>query len=537
MIGRSERVRQASDLAVASWVLVRSGIVDVLRPDRMALAYLDVKTFGPIATPVRISARRSPYVVAVADETRSLTYRELDRTTDRLATALARRGHDRTAVVATLCRDHVELVQAMVAAGKIGARLVLLNTSMSAVQTAEVCRREGVSLLIHDAEFRPVVERLPDDVRTITARTGEVDGRGADTLSGLIEANGGSGLRRPRRSGGIVALTGGTTGLPKGAVRSSTSPFGAAQLLDRLPLRRGGTTLFAAPMFHGTGLSQFVLSLSLGRTNLLKTKFDAAECLREIEARRVDTLVLVPTMLLRILDCPDLTQRDCSSLAIIFSAGSAIPVAVGNRAIERFGPVLYNLYGSSEVGVVAVAKPADWIAAPGTAGRPPATVTVRLYDNDSKPVTTRGALGTIYAASALSFDGYTGGGTKSQIDGLLSTGDVGYWDSAGRLHVTGRDDDMIVSGGENVFPGEIEDLLFGHPKIRDAAAVGVPDHEFGQRLAVALVVEPGEALTVDEVKDFVRSNLARYKVPRDVAFLDEIPRTPSGKTLRRQLFA
>lgn len=526
---------RACDLVASARVMVRSGIVELMRPDRMVLAYLDVKTYGPIATPVRVSARRSPDVIAVSDNVRSLTYRDLEQTTSLLAASLRARGHGPHTVVATLCRDHVELVQAMVAAGKIGARLVLLNTSMSHVQTADVCTREAVGLLIHDAEFAPVVELLGPSVQSITAR--ESGDRGGVSVAELIEKGPGTESHRPRRSGALVALTGGTTGLPKGAVRSSTSPFGAAQLLDRVPLRRGGTTMYAAPMFHGTGLSQFLLSLSLGRTNILRTKFDADDCLREIEASRVDTVVLVPTMLQRMLDSPSLLDRDCSSLEILFSAGSAIPVSVGNRAIDHFGPVLYNLYGSSEVGVVSVANPADWIAAPGSAGRPPASVTVRLYDSSGALVRRPGARGTIYAGSALSFDGYSGGGTKSRIDGLFSTGDVGYWDASGRLHIDGRDDDMIVSGGENVFPQEVEDLLFDHPKVRDAAAVGVADAEFGQRLAVAVVPMTGERISVDEIKDHVRNHLARFKVPRDVVFVAEIPRTPSGKTLRRQLFS
>lgn len=525
----SMRSRLAAGTAIArsAHVLLGSGLVEFGRPDHMLAAYHDIRTFGPVATPVRVGARRHPHTVAVIDESRSITYRALDESTDRLAVALRADGYGSGTVVGTLCRDHVRLVQVMVAAGKLGARLVLLNTSMSARQTAEVCIREGVTLLMYDAEFDSVIEHVPA-VERIVVDTG---------VDELIDSSPkGRTPVRPRSPGTLVLLTGGTTGVPKGAQRKVTSPFGAAQLLDRIPLPVGGTTFFAAPMFHGTGLSLFLLSLSLGSTNILARKFDPEEVLRQIESRKVTTLVLVPTMMHRILLCKkSIESRDTSSLRIIFSAGSAIPISVGNEAIARFGPVLYNLYGSSEVGVVAVAQPKDWIAAPGTAGRPPASVTVRLYDSDDKPVIKANRTGTVFAGSGLSFDGYTGGGTKKAIDGLLSTGDVGHWDAAGRLHIDGRDDDMIVSGGENVFSGEVEDLLYAHSAISEAAVLGVADEEFGQRLAAAIVLGPDQKLAADEVKAYVKANLARYKVPRDVWFVDTLPRTASGKLLRRNL--
>lgn len=200
--------------------------------------------------------------------------------------------------------------------------------------------------------------------------------------------------------------------------------------------------------------------------------------------------------------------------------------------------MIYNFYGSTEVGVAAISTPADWKVAPGTVGKPPTSVEVRLYDEQDNLVTEPNVKGTIYVASMLSFEEYSGGGGKKGIDGLLSSGDVGHWDHGGRLFIDGRDDDMIVSGGENVFPGEVEELLYAHPDVSEAAVVAVPDDEFGQRLAAYVVRRAGSnTLDSDTVRSHVKENLARFEVPRDVHFVDELPRTATGKLLRRALVA
>jgi fatty-acyl-CoA synthase len=295
--------------------------------------------------------------------------------------------------------------------------------------------------------------------------------------------------------------------------------------------------VLAAPLFHGTGLSLFVLSFGLNSTVVLRRRFDPEATLRAVRDNRATALVLVPTMLQRILDLgPEVLGRyDTSSLRIIFSAGSPLSPELGNRALRVFGDVLYNLYGSTEVAVATVATPEDWRAAPGTVGRPPVGCRVVLYDDAGRPVTAPDVVGRVFVGSGLSFAGYTDGRNKEIIDGLLSTGDVGHFDPDGRLFVDGRDDDMIVSGGENVFPGEIENLLVEHDGVVEAAVVGVPDEEFGQRLKAYVVPRPQASLDADELKAFVKANLARFKVPRDVVFTPELPRNATGKLLRAKL--
>jgi acyl-CoA synthetase (AMP-forming)/AMP-acid ligase II len=357
------------------------------------------------------------------------------------------------------------------------------------------------------------------------------------TLDELITSTDDRPVPAPAEPGGMVLLTSGTTGTPKGAPRTVRSPLAAAQFLDRIPLRVGESTMLAAPLFHGTGLSQFLLSFALGSTVVLRRRFDPEQTLAAVQDNKATALVVVPTMLRRIVDLgPDVLQRyDTSSLRIIFVAGSALPPELGNRATEAFGEVVHNLYGSTEVAVATVATPQDWREAPGTVGRAPVGCRVALYDDEGRRVHGPNKVGRVFVGSMLSFEGYTDGRHKDVIDGLLASGDVGHFDEDGRLFIDGRDDDMIVSGGENVFPGEVENLLLEHEGVAEAVVCGVPDDEFGQRLKAYVVARPGATLDAEAVRDHVRANLARYKVPREVVFLDELPRNATGKVLKDKL--
>ncbi|TLF81280.1 AMP-binding protein [Nocardia cyriacigeorgica] len=504
-------------------VLQRAGIIDLRHPLRVARTARTVRELGPIAGGVRSAARTTPDRVALVDAAGSIGYRELDRWTDAIATHWRAHGLGADSVVAALGRDDRDLVATMIAVAKIGARLVLMNTGFSGTQLADVAAREAVTCIVSSGEFADVVAALPDSVSSL-------DLPAPPAASAAVTAP-----PVPAHPGGFVLLTGGTTGTPKGAPRTVQSPLAAAQFLDRVPWRRGSTMLLCAPLFHGTALSQFILALNLGCTVVLHGRFDARRAVAQIERHRCDGVVLVPTMLRRILDlgAGELATFDTSALRVIFTAGAALAPSLGNRAIEVFGPVIYNFYGCTETGTATIATPEDWIAAPGTVGKPPVGIGVALYGEDGTRLDRPGQVGTVYVGNTIAFAGYSGGGSKKTIDGLMSTGDLGHFDSDGRLFIDGRDDDMIVSGGENVFPGEIEDLLYAHPAIAEAAVIGVEDEEFGQRLA-AFIVRSGE---LDEagVRAYVKSRSARFKVPRDVVFVDEIPRTTTGKTDRRAL--
>src|SRR6478672_1423475 len=294
--------------------------------------------------------------------------------------------------------------------------------------------------------------------------------------------------------------------------------------------------MIAAPMFHSWGFAHFTLALPLASTLVLRRKFDPEETLRAVSQHRATALAVVPVMLQRILELPreTIARYDTSSLRVIAASGSVLPGELATRTMDTFGDVLYNLYGSTEVAWATIATPADLRAAPGTAGRPPMGTIVKLLDADGREAAP-GEGGRIFVANEMMFEGYTGGGGKEIVDGLMSTGDVGRFDADGRLFVEGRDDEMIVSGGENVFPREVEDLLSDHPDIEEAAVVGVPDDDFGQRLRAFVVLRHPGALDAEAVQAYVKQNLARYKVPRDVLFIDQLPRNATGKVLKREL--
>jgi len=312
----------------------------------------------------------------------------------------------------------------------------------------------------------------------------------------------------------------------------------AAALFSKIPLKARETTVIAAPMFHSWGFAHFTLALPLASTLVLRRKFDPEDTLRAVAHHRATALAVVPVMLQRMLELGEETiaKYDTSSLKVIAVSGSALPGELATRAMDAFGDVVYNLYGSTEVAWATIATPQDLRAAPGTAGRPPMGTVVKLLDADGREAGP-GEGGRIFVANEMVFEGYTGGGNKEIVRGLMSTGDVGRFDAGGRLFVDGRDDEMIVSGGENVFPREVEDLLADHPEIEEAAVVGVSDDEFGQRLQAFVVLREGGELDEETVKEYVKANLARYKVPREVVFLEQLPRNATGKVLKRELQA
>jgi fatty-acyl-CoA synthase len=437
-----------------------------------------------------------------------------------------------------MCRNHRGFVEATVATAKLGADVVYLNTAFAGPQLAEVVDREGPRALIYDEEFDGLLEQAgADRLRFIAWQ--ESDGGSDPTLDDLIAAGSDRLPPVPGRVGRTVILTSGTTGSPKGANRSSPQSLDPAiSLLSKIPLRRGQTTHIAAPLFHSWGFAHFTIGLMLNSTLVLHRRFDPEASLAAIARTRADSLVVVPVMMQRILDLPAETRRayDTSSLSVVAASGSALPGDLATEWMDEFGDTLYNLYGSTEVAWATIAGPAEMRAAPGTAGTPPRGTVVRLYDELGRPV-PQGETGRIFVGNEFLFEGYTGGGTKDEIDGLMATGDVGRFDAGGRLFVEGRDDEMIVSGGENVFPKEVEDLLARHEAVVEAAAVGVPDAEFGQRLLAFVVRKPGADVGETGLKAYVKGNLARYKVPREIRFVDELPRNATGKVLKRELEA
>jgi fatty-acyl-CoA synthase len=531
--GARAPVDMAQQQLQALRVVAGTGLLRPIRPDRLLNGLLALHRWGlTIPGGYAFAAARRPAGAAVIDERGTVTYADLERRSNALANGLAASGIREGDRVGVLCRNHRGFIETVLALTKLGADVLYLNTGFAAPQLADVLRREQAIAAVHDEEFTNLLrDALPPERRFIAWSDADSD------TDRLVQQNDAAEPRPPERPSRLIILTSGTTGTPKGASRgqpSTADPLLA--ILSRIPLRAQEPTLIAAPLFHAWGAVHMALGVVLNSTLVLQRRFDPERILAAVEEHRITAMALVPVMLQRIVDLPEqvLRRYDTSSLRVVAVSGSALSGDLAGRFMDRFGDIVYNLYGSTEVAWATIATPEDLRAAPGTAGRPPFGTVVRLLDEQGRDVAP-GATGRIFVGNQMLFEGYTGGGGKSVVDGLMATGDVGRFDADGRLFVEGRDDEMIVSGGENVFPAEVEEALGTHPDIADVSVVGVPDEEWGQRLRAFVVLRRGARLSVDDVKAHVRGRLARYKVPRDVVFLDELPRNAAGKVVKREL--
>ena len=532
------------DAAFNVTTLVEAGVLRPGRPDKIARILWELRRWGT-SPAAGIAARAidhpdEPYIL---DEAGELSFSAVHRRSSALANGLREQGLRAGEGVAIMCRNHRGFVEASLACSKLGVNCLYLNTAFAAPQLAEVVEREDPALLVYDQEFEELLSGVPDDLPRVLAWIEDEEAEAgpdrpsADTLEALIERSSDSDPEPPEEPSRFVILTSGTTGTPKGAQRGQPDTLGPiAALLGAIPFRTRQTMVIPAPLFHSWGFTHLVLSLPLSATIVLRRRFDPEETLRAIEENEADVLAVVPVMMQRILQLPQevLDEYDLPSLKITSASGSALPGELAVKWMDTFGDNLYNLYGSTEVAYATIATPEDLRAAPGTAGKPPHGAVVKIFDQDGKELPP-GETGRIFVGSEMAFEGYTGGGSKDEIEGLLSSGDVGHFDEEGRLFIDGRDDEMIVSGGENVFPREVEDLLSSHGDNEEVAVIGVNDDEWGKRLKAFVVQRDGADLEVEEVKAYVKSNLARYKVPREVEFLDSLPRNATGKVLKREL--
>ncbi|WP_405496880.1 SDR family NAD(P)-dependent oxidoreductase [Nocardia sp. NBC_00511] len=549
-IGRVERAVNLLDdaVTVAGWV-PSSGALKLVPPSRIPqLAWALRGGVGP-ATVLSSFAARFPDRPALIDDDGPITAAELDEQVRRLAAALRARWDIRRGNrVGVLCRNHRGFVLACYAAARLSADLVPLNYGFAGPQIGEVLDREGVDLLFYDGEFHGEIEKSGYHGRQVIVRGGA---RGLPTVAELVAA-GGPAVREPAYGGSLVLLTGGTTGVPKGAPRQlglrgagsaavGLSPRMLLALEDLAkiePIPRLGEPMIVAPPLHHTyGFLALIAAFALGSTAIVHERFDAETVLADIERHGVRIACLVPTMLKRIMDLPPPERHGyhVDSLQMVVCGAAPLPPWLAGTFMDEFGEVLFNGYASTETGAGAIATPADLRAAPGTVGKPPTgIVDIRIVDSDGREVPT-GTTGRIINKNPGLFHGYSDGKTKTMLGKYMDSGDLGHVDELGRLFIDGRSDDMIVSGGENVFPQEVEEALLAHPAVADAGAVGVPDADFGQRLAAVVVLKDGAGASVAVLQAHIKSTLANYKVPREIVFAAELPRTTAGKLRRQQL--
>jgi fatty-acyl-CoA synthase len=525
-----------------AYKMLEAGAFKLEPPQNVVGMLADIRRWGEFGMIPALNARRTPNSTAIIDDDGEITFKELDEAAHEVANGLLAKGIKGGDGVAILARNHRWFLIAVYGAARTGARIILLNSEFSGPQIKEVSEREGAKLIIYDDEYYDAVSKADPELGMLRALgtnpdKDETSGSTDETLEDLVARSSGKPAPKATKHSSIIILTSGTTGTPKGANRStppSLAPIGG--ILSHVPFKSGEVTSLPAPMFHALGYLHATIAMMLGATLVLRRRFKPATVLEDIEKHKVTAVVVVPVMLSRMVDALDAMDRkpNLSSLRIVFVSGSQLGAELAQRALKDLGPVVYNLYGSTEIAFATIARPKDLSINPATVGPVVKGVRVKILDDNGKEL-PQGEVGRIFVGNTFPFEGYTGGGHKQIIDGLMSSGDVGYFDEHDLLYVSGRDDEMIVSGGENVFPAEIEDLISGHPEVVEATALGVEDKEWGHRLRAFVVKTDGASIGEDDIKTYVREHLARYKVPREVVFLEELPRNPTGKVLKREL--
>jgi fatty-acyl-CoA synthase len=471
----------------------------------------------------------------------------------RAASALQQRGLGRGSSVVLLMRNRPEFLEVQAGAGRIGAAAVSASWRSTPPELAYVLKNSRARAVVFEADLWPVVEQAnrilaqePDDA--VAARDCIVVGgpaaRGCHRYEEdfLAPAD-----RAPRIERGaaaeaaVVVYTSGTTGKPKGAVRKFPrgAMLAALGFIAETPMRVDDVHLVACPLYHSTAFAFLGLTGLLGGTSVLMDEFTPQAFLECVERFGVTTTAVVPTMLHRILALgPEaLAGRDTRSLRIVFSGGAPLSASLAVRTMDHFGDILFNFYGATETGLVTLATPADLRAAPGTIGKLVPGNEVHLLDDAGRDVPD-GDVGELFTRSQLLVAGYhddPGSTRASMREGFFSVGDLARRDGEGRYFLEGRKRDMIISGGVNVYPAEVESVLEAHAGVEEAAVVGVDDPEWGERVRAFVVRAPGAALDEDAILAWCRERLAGPKRPRDVVFLEALPRNPTGKVLKREL--
>ncbi|MGH3967789.1 MAG: AMP-binding protein, partial [Mycobacterium sp.] len=482
---------------------MRSGLLGPPGPAAVLRLLREVRRGGTNPfTLLAVAAARWPNRAAIIDDDGALDYRGLQAAAEALARELNDRGVGPGQAVGILCRNGRRFVEAVFAVALVGADVVLVNTEFRSGALAAALSGHDIKTVVCDAEFTELLRTADESVMAVDPAT--------------ISAQQHDPRPTVARAGRIVLLTSGTTGKPKGVPRAPRINPGVlgvgVTILDRTRLRVGSRMAVAVPMFHGLGLGMVILTVALGGTTLTRQRFDAEAVLAQASLYHAHALTAVPVMLTRILELAQgvRARNPVPSLRVVLSSGARLEPSLVRRFMDSYGDILYNGYGSTEVGIGALATPAELRADPETVGRPSIGCPVRVLDEHDNPVGPD-VTGRIFVGGELTFEGYTGGLAKAVVDDMTSTGDMGYFDESGRLFVVGREDDMIVSGGENVYPRAVENALAEHPDITDIAVVGVPDEQFGQRLAAFIVPRADSDIDEATLREYLKDKVSRFE--------------------------
>jgi len=477
---------------------------------------------------------------------RQITFGALDRLVNRAAHALRDRGLGAGGRVAVMLPNSIEWFAVSQAAAKLAALAVPINTRFKRDEIAYLLADSSADALVFDAAYLPdVAPALAAAARPAPERclvVGDADGF-ASLAAALAAAPDAPPPAEERETGyNLMIYTSGTTGRPKGIVRrgfdARTSFEAHKRLVEMWGFTPDDVHLMVGPAYHTLPSAYALQHLFVGATSVLMPKFDAEECLRLIAAHRVTTSGMVPAHFIRILELPDAVRAryDLSSLKKVMHAAAPCPAPVKRRIMEVFPPdSVWEFYGATE-GPGTIISPSEWRAHPGSVGRPWPGVAVKVVREDGTPCAPA-EVGTIYLSTSAAFE-YHNAPDKTAAafrDGFFTVGDLGYLDADGYLFIADRKADMVISGGVNIYPAEIESALAAHPDVIDAAVFGVPDERWGESLRAVVEPRKGSALDEATLRAWCRETLADFKCPRAFELVAELPRDPNGKVLKRQL--
>ena len=500
-------------------------------------------------------AEASPNAEALCDGARTLTWAEWNALGNRLADGLARlglRAGDRVGVRTT---NRIEWFVVEAALRKLGAVRVAIGWRLRPREVRHILENSGArAIVFDDGEVRALLPAFADDSGRRLRSLEWLIGMGPTPIDGVTDyadviASGHPTPRASAETGNAIVYTSGTTGLPKGVLRSRPSDDAHRQavaavnedLKRSIPYARGDRNLLAAPLNHAAAPSSALATHARGGTVYVLRKFDAEESLRWISQHRITVSFMVPTMLNRIVNLPEEVRAryDMSSIRIITTGASVCPAELKRKVSAYFGQCLYESYGSTETGLITLSTPADQERHPDSCGRLLDGIDVRVLDDEGR-VLAPGLVGQIFVKSPMTIAAYVGESSLDgdvARDGYFTAGDVGRLDQDGYLYIVDRKKDMIISGGVNIYPAEVETALREHPAVFDAAVFGIPNPDWGEEVKAVCEPVPGSRVAASELLAFVSQRLADYKRPRSIEFVPELPRNAAGKVLKNELRA
>ncbi len=542
--GSVEKVSELGQLSVlGARVGARTGLAYRANARGLA-AVVEQRVRGGLglASVFRIHGAAQPEALALSDERQRLTYGELDARVDRLAGELSQRGIGKGAPVVIVLHNRLEVIEMQAVATRLGGAAVSASWRSTVEELAYIVEHSGAKAMVIEADLvgpvlaaRDRFARLGDNIIAVAGAPPGTHSYDDLARSGTARASGDG-----AEEGAVVIYTSGTTGKPKGAVRTfgRDAHLAYMHILAELPVRADDRHLAVCPLYHSTAFAFATITLLLGGSVHVEMKFDAERALRTIATERITTTAMVPTMLHRMLQLPEPVRAryDTRSLRAILSGGAPLSGTLAREVCEEHGHVLYNFYGATETGINTIATPDELLRSPGTIGHVVGGNDIRILDDEGRAVPD-GATGELFVKNSMlvRYHGDDDATRASMRDGYFSVGDLAHRDANGLFHIDGRKRDMLISGGVNVYPAEIEEVLSTHPAVLEIAVVGAPDPDLGEKVKAFVALRDGMQVSPEELVGFARSKLSGPKIPREIVFLPELPKNPTGKILKREL--